>query len=159
VDPNIGLSDSTCDGACRLLNTLLADQYILSVRTRHYHWTVVGPHFYPLHLLFEKQYEELDDFIDDVAERIRSLGGQPLGTLTEFVQNTRLSEGPGEHLGPREMVMGLLHQHESLTQFLRKDVAACAEKLHDAGTTDFLTRMLEAHEKLAWMLRATLQTP
>ena len=159
MQPNIGLSDSNRDGACRLLNTLLADEYLIYTRTRHCHWSIIGPHFYPLHLLFEKQYEELDGFIDDVAERIRSLGGQPLGTLTEFVENSRLEEEPGMQLGPREMVLALLHQHESLIQFLRKDVAACDEKLHDAGTTDFLTRIMEAHEKLAWMLRATLQTP
>src|ERR1700683_327625 len=127
VQPNLGLSDPTRDGVCRILNTILADEYVLYTRTRHYHWTVIGPHFYPLHLLFEKQYEELDDFIDDVAERVRSLGGQSLGTLTEFVQNTRLKEEPGERLGPREMVLSLLGEQEMLVQFLRKDVTACAD--------------------------------
>jgi starvation-inducible DNA-binding protein len=158
MQPNIGVSDAHRDGVCHLLNTTLADEYVLSTRTRNYHWNVIGPHFYALHLLFEKQYGELEEFIDAVAERVRSLGGQPLGTLTEFVQNTRLKDDPNERLGPREMVSSLLAEHESLIQFLRKDVTACTEKFHDVGTADFLTGMLEAHEKMAWMLRATLQT-
>jgi starvation-inducible DNA-binding protein len=158
VPLNIGLSDPSRDSVCRLLNTILADEYVLYTRTRNYHWNVIGPHFYPLHLLFEKQYGELDDFIDDIAERVRSLGGQTLASLTEFVQATRLKEAPGERLGPREMVAALLAEHEMLIQFLRKDIAACDEKFQDVGTTDFLTGILESHEKMAWMLRATLQT-
>ncbi len=158
MHPNLGISDAHREGVCRILNTLLADEYVLYTRTRNYHWHVIGPHFYSLHLLFEKQYEELDDFIDDVAERVRSLGGPALGTLTEFVQNTRLKEEPGERLGPREMVVALLSEHEMLIQFLRHDVTACDDKWQDAGTTDFLTGLLEKHEKMAWLLRATLQT-
>jgi starvation-inducible DNA-binding protein len=158
VQPNIAVSESNRENVCRILNTILADEYLLYTRTRNYHWNVIGPHFYPLHLLFEKQYEELDDFIDDVAERVRSLGGQALGTLTDFVQTTRLKEAPGERLGPREMVLALLNEHETFIQFLRKDVLTCDEKFHDIGTTDFLTGILEGHEKMAWMLRATLQT-
>jgi len=158
VQPNLGVSDAQRDGACRLLNTLLADEYVLATRTRDYHWNVGGPHFYSLHLLFEKQYAELDRFIDAVAERVRSLGGRPLGSLTEFVQHMRLKDDPDQHLGPREMVAAALVEHEALIQFLRKDVAACDDKFHDAATTDFLTGLLQAHEQMAWMLRATLQT-
>ena len=155
---NIGLSDPSRESVCRLLNTILADEYVLYTRTRNYHWNVIGPHFYPLHLLFEKQYDELDSFIDDIAERVRALGGQAFATLTEFVQTTRLKEAPSERLGPREMVTALLAEHEMLIQFLRKDIAACDEKFQDVGTTDFLTGILESHEKMAWMLGATLQT-
>jgi starvation-inducible DNA-binding protein len=158
VQPHLGVSDSQREGACRIRNTILADEYALATRTRNYHWNVSGPHFYALHLFFEKQYAELDESIDDVAERVRSLGGHPLGTLTEFVQHMRLKDDPDQHLGPREMVTALLAEQEMLIQFLRKDVAACDEKFHDAGTTDFLTGLLEAHEKMAWMLRATLET-
>jgi starvation-inducible DNA-binding protein len=159
VQTNLGVGDAQRDGACRLLNTFLADEYVLAARTRNYHWNVSGPHFYSLHLLFQKQYEELDDFIDDAAERVRALNGRTLGSLTEFVQHMRLKDDPDQLLGPREMVAALLAEHEALVQFLRKDVATCDDKYHDAATTDFLTRVLEAHEKMAWMLRATLQTP
>ena len=68
--PNIGVSDANREGVCRIRNVLLADEVVLSTRTRNYHWNVIGPQFYALHLLFEKQYTEIDDFIDDVAERV-----------------------------------------------------------------------------------------
>jgi starvation-inducible DNA-binding protein len=158
VLPNIGIDDPNREGVCRILNTILADEYVLYTRTRNYHWHVIGPQFYPLHLFFEKQYGELDDFIDDIAERVRALDGVAFGSLSEFVEHARLKEAPGDRPGPRDMVLRLLNDHETLIQQLRHDVAACDEKYHDAGTTDFLTGLLKKHEKMAWMLRATLQT-
>jgi starvation-inducible DNA-binding protein len=141
-----------------ILNTVLADEYLLYTKTRHYHWNVVGPQFNDLHKFFEAQYNELNEIVDDVAERSRSLGGNALGTMTEFLKHTRLKEQPDHYPEARQMIANLLADHEAVISHLRVDLAACADHYHDAGTNDFLTGLMEQHEKMAWMLRAFLES-
>ena len=111
MKPNIGLSDSNRDGVVKLLTPLLADEYVLYTKTRNFHWNVVGPQFNDLHKFFEGQYEELDDFVDEVAERIRQLGAPSPGTLTEFTKTSRLKEHPGQHPAAKAMITALLADH------------------------------------------------
>jgi starvation-inducible DNA-binding protein len=153
---NIGLSSEQRDGVVSVLGTLLADEYVLYTKTRNYHWNVVGPQFNDLHKFFEAQYEALDEFIDEVAERSRSLGGRALGTLAEFQQVTRLKEEPGRAPDARTMIGHLLADHEHLVRALRADLQTVLDEHGDAGTSDFLTGLMEKHEKMAWMLRAFL---
>ena len=82
MHPNIGLLDKQREGVVAILNTLLADEYLLYTKTRNYHWNVVGPQFNDLHKFFEAQYNELDEIVDDVAERSRALGGNAFGTMS-----------------------------------------------------------------------------
>jgi starvation-inducible DNA-binding protein len=154
---NIGLSEEQCGGVAKILNTLLSDEYLLYTKTRNYHWNVLGPQFNDLHKFFEEQYTELTEIVDDTAERARALGAWALGTLTEFSQQARLSEHPGQYPRAREMIANLLADHEAIIRQLRTDLETCAEKYHDMGTSDFLTGLMEKHEKMAWMLRAFLQ--
>jgi len=154
---NIGLKDAERDGVSRILATLLADEYVLYTKTRNYHWNVVGPQFNDLHKFFEAQYEELDDAIDEVAERIRALGSPTPATLAEFVRLTRLTERSGEPPAARDMIATLLADHEAVVRTLRADLETTANQHHDAGTSDFLTGLMEKHEKMAWMLRAFLE--
>jgi len=156
MNPNIGLSEEERVAVVKILNALLADEYVLYTKTRNYHWNVLGPQFNDLHKFFEEQYTELNVVVDDVAERARSLGGWSFGTLSEFSQHARLKEHPGQHPNAREMIANLLADHETIVRQLRKDLEA-AEKHHDMGTNDFLTGLMEKHEKMAWMLRAFLQ--
>ncbi len=149
---NIGLTDNQRKSVVHLLSTLLADEYVLYTRTRNYHWNVDGPHFNDLHKFFESQYETLDGNIDEIAERIRALGHKTPATLGEFLKATRLKENP-IHVGAKEMVSFLLFDHETIIRALRSDVEETA-KQGDAGTSDFLTGLMEQHEKTAWMLRA-----
>ena len=151
---NIGISESNRDGIVKILNTVLADEYVLYTKTRNYHWNVVGPQFNDLHKFFEGQYEALDEVVDDVAERARSLGGKALGTLAEFSQHTRLKEQPGKQPPALTMVANLQSDHEGMVRTLRADLATVMEKHNDAGTSDFLTGLMEKHEKMAWMLRS-----
>jgi starvation-inducible DNA-binding protein len=154
---NIGLSEEQCGGVAKILNTLLSDEYLLYTKSRNYHWNVLGPQFNDLHKFFEEQYTELTQIVDDTAERARALGAWALGTLTEFSQQARLSEHPGQYPRAREMIANLLADHETIIRQLRTDLETCAEKYHDMGTSDFLTGLMEKHEKMAWMLRAFLQ--
>lgn len=154
---DIGISDKNRQGVVAILNNLLADEYLLYTKTRNCHWNVTGPHFDHLHKFFETQYDALDGFVDDVAERVRSLGGRPLATLAEFVKAARLKEYPRLYPEAKKMVLALLEDHEEIINYLREDLVSCVEKFEDAGTSDFLTGLMEAHEKMAWMLRASLE--
>jgi len=154
---NIGISQKDRQGVINLLSKILADQYVLYTKTRNYHWNVTGPHFSDYHKLFAEQYGALAEDIDDVAERIRSLGGKTPSTLKEFSNATRLKEHPGKYPNARVMVANLLADHEKVIQTLRKDIESCGSKYHDVGTEDFLTGLIEKHEKTAWMLRAILE--
>ena len=153
----IGVPDRDRESVGRLLNDLLADEYVLYTKTRNYHWNVVGPQFSELHKFFEAQYEELNGIVDEAAERVRALGGWPRSTLSEFLKSTRLKEHPDEHPDAKGMVANLLADHETVVRNLRTGSAACAEKFGDVGTSDFLTGLMERHEKMAWMLRAMLE--
>lgn len=153
---NIGLSEEQRNGVGEILNRVLADEYVLYTKTRNYHWNVLGIHFDPLHKLFQEQYEQLEQEIDDIAERARAVGVFAVGTLQEFASLTRLSEEPGQYPDARTMIANVLHDHESIIRFLRVDLVTCDEQYGDIGTNDFLTGLMERHEKTAWMLRSML---
>ncbi|WP_234733290.1 Dps family protein [Tellurirhabdus bombi] len=152
---NIGLEKDTLKQVCDLLNSFLADQHVLYIKTRKYHWNVSGPSFLEYHEFFEKQYKAIEAAIDEVAERIRTLGGRPLATLEDFLANTSLQEDKSAEVKTADMFKRLLDDHEQSIRELRVDIAKC-EELEDAGTADFLTQLMEAHEKMAWMLRKYL---
>lgn len=154
--PNIGLTDEGLAEVVDILHALLADEYVLYTKTRNYHWNVTGMHFNDLHKFFEAQYGELDTVVDEVAERVRALGSKTIATLSEFSNKTRLSERPGEYPDADTMLKNLLLDHEAIITNLRKDLQTCND-LNDVGTGDFLTGLMEQHEKMAWMVRAFLE--
>ncbi len=155
---NIGLSGENRESVVKILNATLSDEYILYTKTRNYHWNVTGPSFHDLHKFFEAQYEEIDDIVDDVAERARALGGRAFGSLIEFSEHARLKEQKGNSKSAKEMIGDLLNDHETVIRNLRIDLEACAGKYQDQGTCDFLTGLMEQHEKMAWMLRSCLES-
>ncbi len=154
---NIGLSQEQRQGVVNLLNQDLADAYLLIIKTKKYHWDVVGPAFRTLHTLFEEQYTALALNIDAIAERVRSLGGYPVGTAKGFLENASLKEHAGDLPNANEMVSRLVTDHEQVIRNLRGHVDKCGEEFHDEGTADFLTGLMEQHEEMAWMLRSFLE--
>ena len=152
---NIGLTEENVAGICKLLNALLADEFNLYARTRNSHWNVTGPAFSILHKFFEEQYTEIEELTDEVAERVRMLGELAEGTIAKYAANTRLGEAKDE-TGAMKMVQALLADHETIVREVRKDIDTVTDKYKDAGTADFLTGVMKAHEKMAWMLRAHL---
>jgi starvation-inducible DNA-binding protein len=157
VEPNVGLGVDARHAIATILNHRLADTVVLYQKTRNYHWNVRGPRFQPLHEFFETQYDQLEEAIDEIAERVRQVGGNACGTLTEYIQMSALKEYPGEVPSEQDMIANLLIDHETVIRQLREDVDATADDYHDMGTSDFLTGLMEAHEKMAWMLRAFLE--
>ncbi len=155
-DANIGLASRERDGSIRAMNVALANASLLTIKTKKFHWDVVGPQFMTLHKLLDEQYATLSIYADEIAERIRMLGGYPIGTAQGFLKSAELKEYPGEIPDATEAVRYLLADHEAIARSLRGAVALCASEFNDAGTADFFTRMLQSHEKMAWMLRSFL---
>ena len=153
---DIGIDDRARKKVAEILQAILADEYILYTETRNYHWNVTGDRFNDLHKFFESQYTELSTIIDDVAERIRSIGERPDGTLTAFLKTGRVQENLTNDIDSDTMILRLLSGHQSLIRNLRTDLVACLEKYGDAGTNNFLTDLMEKHEKMSWMLRSFL---
>jgi starvation-inducible DNA-binding protein len=153
---NVGLDDGKRSGIVEALNALLADEFLLYTKTRKYHWNVMGPRFHDLHLFFEKQYEQLDEIMDEVAENAREFGGFATATMTEYLKISRLKENPDEQLDEDGMITNLLTDHETIIRQLRVDIQKADDEYNAADASDFLTGVLEDHNKMAWMLRACL---
>ena len=154
---NIDIPEDNRRSLVVMLNVLLADEIVLSTKTRNYHWNATGPNFAEYHKFFETQYGQIEEIVDDVAERSRALGGVALGSLAEFAKSARLTETPGATLGSKDMLANLLANHEAVIRSLRSDLEDAVSKYKDSGTCDFLTGVMEIHEKMAWMIRAHLQ--
>jgi starvation-inducible DNA-binding protein len=159
MKPDLGLDKKAVAGVTKLLGKNLADVHALYIKNRNYHWNLVGPRFHTLHVFFEEQYKELEMAIDEIAERIRTMGGVAPGSMKEFLQMARLKEATGLEIPGDEAIHSLAEDHEAIVRQLRKDIAACEETFEDAGTADFLTQLLQKHEKMAWMLRSFLDRP
>lgn len=137
------------------LSRLLADTYTLYLKTQGHHWNVTGPMFPGLHAMFEAQYIELRDAVDQIAERIRTLGHLAPAGFKAYGTLTSIDETDGA-LEALAMVRDLADGHETAARTARGVVAA-AEKADDIATVDLATARVEVHEKTAWMLRATAQ--
>lgn len=154
AEPSIGITATHRDSVCTILNTLLADEYVLYVKTQNYHWNVTGMSFNDLHLFFGKQYEQLATIVDNVAERVRALGGKTLGTMQDFIENARIKEISGTIPEAKDMLKNLLNDHESIIKNIRENIKETTDTFEDAGTNNFLSEILTQHEKMAWMLRS-----
>lgn len=142
-----------------MLNPLLADEYMLYKITRDYHWNVMGPDYYSLRLQFQLQHEEAARFVDDVAERVRTLHLDARICWTDLMGSARCSAAPGLGLPAQRMLVELLHAHEGIIAQLDADSKECLEYLGDASMAEFLTDLRERHENAAWMLRAQIGIP
>jgi starvation-inducible DNA-binding protein len=156
MKPKIGIQEKDLKNINKLLSVALADEMVLYTKTRKSHWNVTGESFMELHKLFENHYSQLEIAIDEIAERIGKLGENTIGTMQEFLDLTTLKEAPGKYKSSKEMIKELLQDHETIIVELRKNIEACSDKYHDAGTADFLTKLIEEHETIAWTLRRYL---
>lgn len=142
------------DQVVKDLRHILADTYVLYTKTQFFHWNVTGPLFFMLHAAFEKQYEELAEAVDVLAERLRSLNQFAPGTMPQFAKITGL-ETKAELGSAITMISELLHDHEHLVRELQ-DTIENAEKAGDQATMDLMIERQTYHQKTAWMLRSSL---
>lgn len=152
---NIGIEESDRQAIAEGLSRLLADTYSLYLKTHYFHWNVTGPMFHSLHQMFEEQYVELATAVDDVAERIRTLGAVAPGSYSQFAE---LSTVPETRDVPEasEMVRLLVEANEAVVRTARAAFPA-AERANDEATADLITERMRTHEKNAWMLRSMIQ--
>ncbi|MDO4794502.1 MAG: Dps family protein [Brachymonas sp.] len=153
---NIGIDAKDRKKIANGLSALLADSYTLYLMTHNFHWNVTGPHFNSLHAMFMEQYTEQWNALDDIAERIRSLGIAAPGTYREFSKLSSIQEVEGVP-SAMEMVQHLVLAQEAAARTARK-VFEAAEAANDQPTCDLLTQRMDVHEKTAWMLRSLLET-
>jgi starvation-inducible DNA-binding protein len=151
---NIGIKEKDRQAVADQLAKLLADEFVLYTKTRNAHWNVEGPDFHAMHIFFESQYEQLDEVMDSVAERIRKIGHYAPGTLTQLLQLTHLTEKSDSKNDSMGFLKELLEDHESIIEFIRGNINPIADKYNDAGTSDFITGLMETHEGMAWMIRS-----
>ncbi len=151
-----GMSAPDREGSIAVLAEILANQHVLYIKTRNFHWNLKGARFSSLHEFFEKLYTGLARAIDDTAERIRMLGGVSPGSMAEFLGGASLEETSGRILDGQDAVRGLLKDHYAVIRDLRSQIPRCENDFDDAGTADFLVALLREHEEAAWMLRSVL---
>ncbi|SES19418.1 Dps family protein [Pedobacter rhizosphaerae] len=156
MEAKIGISSDNLAEVAHSLSKILADEYVLYTKTRKAHWNVEGPDFYNKHKFFEEQYTQLEDIVDAVAERIRKLGHYAPASLKQFLELTHLTEDDRGKNDAQTYIKILLADHESILIHLRENIDTFAATLKDAGTSDYITGLMETHETMAWMLRAHL---
>jgi len=154
MELNIGIDKAHREQIAGDLSRLLADSYSLYLKTHNYHWNVTGPQFNTLHQMFETQYIELAAAVDEIAERIRSLGVRAPGSYSEFSKLTAIEEGSGDETA-EEMIRQLVLGQETVARTAREAFKS-ADAANDEPTADLLTQRMQIHEKTAWMLRSML---
>ena len=154
---SIGISDPNRKIVADQLAILLADEFVLYTKTLNAHWNIEGPDFHSVHVYFEELYKDAAETVDSVAERIRVLGHYTPATLASFLELTHITEKFSGSNNSQSLIKQLLEDHESVITFIRSNVNEFADAHKDAGTSDFVTGIMESHEKTAWMLRAHLK--
>lgn len=155
-DINIGINQDDRAKIADGLSRLLADTYTLYLKTHNFHWNVTGQMFNTLHQMFETQYTELAIAVDEIAERIRTLGFPAPGTYKEYARLSSIKENEGVP-SAEEMVQLLVEGQEAVARTARS-VFPSVEKASDEPTADLLTQRMQVHEKTAWMLRSLLES-
>ncbi len=154
MELNIGIKAEDRDEIATGLSRLLADSYSLYLKTHNYHWNVEGPMFSTLHQMFETQYTELATAVDEIAERIRTLGVKAPGSYTAFAKLSTIGEASGDE-SAEDMIRELVLGQEAVARTAR-EVFPAADAANDEPTADLLTQRMQIHEKTAWMLRSML---
>lgn len=155
---DIGIGQSDRQAIADSLSHLLADSYTLYLKTHNFHWNITGPMFNTLHLMFETQYTEQWQALDQIAERIRALGQRAPGSYREFARLSSIDDNASDIAAGdwRGMVTELVLANEAVCRTARKAFKA-TDKAADQPTEDLLTQRLNVHEKNAWMLRSLLE--
>ncbi|MCB0326804.1 MAG: DNA starvation/stationary phase protection protein [Bdellovibrionales bacterium] len=151
---DIGINEENRKSIAQGLSKVLADTYVLYLKTHNFHWNVKGPMFQTLHLMFEEQYTELATAVDVIAERIRALGEPAPGTYREYSTLSSISETDGVP-SATDMIRLLVEGNEAVIRTARK-VSEVADDGDDEATEDLMTQRIQTHEKTAWMLRSLL---
>ena len=154
---NTGISGANSKKVADALNQVLADEFVLYTKTLKFHWNIEGRDFHALHLFLDDQYHQLQNIIDSVAERVRKVGHFAIGSMKEFLTETSLKEHAATTNVAESMLTELVSDHDAIIRKTRTLIDDFDKKYDDKGSSDFITGIMKEHEKMAWMLRASVQ--
>jgi len=155
-NPNIGISEENRQAIAEQLSKILADEFVIYSKTLNAHWNIEGPDFHSVHLYFETLYNEQQIIVDTVAEKIRTIGHYVPAQLGKYLELTHLTETAPKKNDSQTFFVDLLEAHESTIVFIRENIKPFADNLKAQGISDYITGLMEHHEKTAWMIRAHL---
>jgi len=155
--PNIGISAENRQAIADQLSKILADEFILYSKTLNFHWNLEGSDFHGVHLYLETLYEEQQEVVDTVAEKIRAIGHYVPASLEKYLELTHLTEKTKGGNDSQSIFAELLEDHESIIIFIREEIKPISDKWQADGISDYITGLMEQHEKTAWMLRSHLK--
>ena len=138
------------------LNALLADVFALYLKTKNFHWHMSGPHFRDYHLLLDDNGDQIFAMTDDIAERVRKIGGTTLHSISDIAKFQRLKDNSEEFVAPKEMLVELLSDNQKLTKYLRATHEVC-DKHNDVATTSLIENWIDQTERRSWFLFESVQ--
>lgn len=153
---NTGISGANSKKVAEALNQVLSDEFVLYTKTLKFHWNIEARDFHALHLFLDDQYHQLQVIIDSVAERVRKVGHFAIGSMKEFLAETSLKEHAATTSIAESMFSELVSDHDALIRKTRTLIDDFDKKYDDKGSSDFITGIMKEHEKMAWMLRASV---
>ncbi len=152
---NTGIDEKSRSQIAKKLGKVLADSYLLMLKSHNYHWNVRGSMFKSIHEFTEEQYNDLFLAIDEIAERIRSIGFEAPGSFKEYTKLSSLKEADNP-LSQEEMIADLVKSHEAIVASI-SEALDVSTKSDDEATADMMVGRLRFHEKTAWMWRSFLE--
>lgn len=145
------LSPEATHALAERINRLVADAYVLYVKTKNFHWHVSGPNFRDFHEMLDEQSEKILESIDPLAERVRKLGQPTLRSLAQILALTSLRESESEFVSPYDMLVELMQDNISVAKSLREAHGLC-DDYEDVATSSLLEQFLDETEKRTWFL-------
>jgi starvation-inducible DNA-binding protein len=142
------------DGIASVMNPILADVFALYLKTKNFHWHMSGPHFRDYHLLLDEQASELLAMTDQIAERVRKIGGLTLRSIRHISRLQRVSDNDAPNMQPLDMLLELMHDNMELTGRLRDAHEVC-DKYRDVATASLIEVWVDEAEKRTWFLDET----
>src|SRR5271169_2315226 len=150
------LSPQEAKAVTEAVNPLVADAFVLYVKTKNFHWHLYGSHFRDFHLLFDEQAEAIFDSIDVMAERVRKVGGTTIRSIGHIAQLQTIEDDNSNSVPPEEMVRILMEDNAHMAKNIRAAIVVC-DKNRDSGTSNSLQDILDKTERRKWFLYEIMQ--
>ena len=156
---HIHTSDMTAESVTDIagaLNALLADVFALYLKTKNFHWHMSGPHFRDYHLLLDEQGDQLFGMTDDIAERVRKIGGTTLRSIGHIARIQRVADNDADYVTPKDMLIELREDNKALVLSMRSAHELC-DKDGDVATASLLENWIDEAQKRAWFLHEAVR--
>ena len=151
LDTPTDLESDAIKAVSAALNTILADSYALYLKTKNFHWHVSGPHFRDYHLLFDEQAAAILATTDEIAERVRKIGGMTLRSIGEIARLQTIKDNEDNYVSPAEMLRELMNDNKKSAEDMRK-AHGIADEHEDVATASLLEVWIDQAEKRTWFL-------